>query len=93
MDKTPLNLAIDDLNTEISRCKCNDEYEVGRSQALEAAKFILESLLPKEKEFVGNVYTAGARWQRQWDQHVTYEANTPESPDKQQFINQLYSQP
>lgn len=59
-----------------------------RDYSKEEIVTILQSLLPKEKEFVGEVFDAG----RDFGEFVSEDiaTRTTEYPNKQQFINQLY---
>lgn len=83
-NKTPIKEAIDFIEACIKKNKDRNDFEAGEVTAYENTKSVLQSLLPKEKEFVEKVFEAGERNART-ENGVYYAA-----PDKEQFIYQLY---
>lgn len=81
MDKTPLQQAIENFKSHIGNLGSESDL------ALEVCVHYLESILPKEKEFVEKAFQAGADWATEvLDSYV----RRPKEPDVNQFINQLY---
>lgn len=91
-DKSPIQQAIELIQSFISDRAAPNDYEHGKQVAYENVVDNLKSLLPTEKEFAGKVWDTAAD---SFSKHVHPEGpcdfdGKKHSEDKQQFLNRYY---
>lgn len=83
-NKSPIQQAIENFKSHIGNLGSESDL------ALEVCVHYLESILPKEKEFVGKVWDAAISHHEQEERSPGLAGPRNPLPDKNKFINQLY---
>lgn len=98
MTQTPMQEAIALAEAKINKIRDRNDFEAGIIQGLERAKEILESLLQKEKEFVGKCFDGAVKIGEDnvhWDKDEQCKETDYSMIEKEKtyFLNQLYPKP
>lgn len=94
-NKTPIQEALDFIEACIKKNKDRNDFEAGEVRAYENTKTVLESLLPKEKEFVGKCFDSAVKIGEDnvhWDKDEQCKETDYSMIEKEKtgFLNQLY---
>lgn len=81
---TPIQQAIQTFKSQIGELNSESDH------TLKVVIHHLESILPKEKEFVGKVWDAAISHHEQEERSPGLAGPRNPLPDKNKFINQLY---